>query len=59
MATRTRQKSELARLLRELIRALDSRVPHVEREGEAEIARDARALREKAVERLAALGEEL
>jgi hypothetical protein len=30
-------------------------VPHVERAGEAEIARDAAALREKAVDRLAQL----
>ena len=47
--------SELARELEELIAALDRRVPHVERAGEAEIARDAAALRQKAVERLAEL----
>ncbi|MGE5243019.1 MAG: hypothetical protein ACM3SQ_02190 [Betaproteobacteria bacterium] len=43
------------RVLRELIAALDSRLPHVERAGEAAIARDAAALKAKAVERLAEL----
>ena len=38
--------------LRELIAALDSRVPHVERAGEERIAREAAALRSRAVERL-------
>jgi hypothetical protein len=47
--------NELARELLELIAALDRRVPHVERAGEAGIARDAIALREKAVQRLAEL----
>ena len=41
--------------LRELIQSLDSRVPHLEREGETHIARDAAALRDKAVARLALL----
>ena len=41
--------------LRELIAALDRRVPRIERAGEAAIARDAAALREKALTRLAAL----
>src|SRR5256885_11252157 len=41
------------RHLRELITALDRRVPHVERAGEVEIARAAAALRKKAVQRLA------
>jgi hypothetical protein len=50
--------SDLARALLELIAALDRRVPHVERAGEASIARDADALREKARRRLAELGEE-
>jgi hypothetical protein len=48
-------RSELARELRELIAALDRRVPRVERAGEAMIAREAAALREKAVQRLAEL----
>jgi hypothetical protein len=54
------QKSELDRKrlvcqLRELIQSLDSRVPHLEREGETQIAREAAALRNKAVARLADL----
>ena len=46
---------QIVRELEELIAALDRRVPRVERAGEAEIARDAAALRAKAVERLAQL----
>jgi len=41
--------------LRELIRALDSRTPHLEREGETQIADDAAALKQKAIDRLAQL----
>jgi hypothetical protein len=48
-------RSRLARELEELISALDRRVPHVERAGEASIARDAAALRTKAIKRLAEL----
>lgn len=48
-------KSDLIRELQELIEALDSRVPRVERAGEASIARDAAALKQKALKRLAAL----
>jgi hypothetical protein len=44
--------------LEELIAALDRRVPRVEQAGEADIARDAAALRAKAVERLAELARE-
>ena len=47
--------NELESVLEELIAALDRRVPRVERAGEAGIARDAAALRAKAVERLAEL----
>lgn len=47
--------SELTRELKELIAALDRRVGRVEQAGEAEIARDAAALRAKAVKRLAEL----
>jgi hypothetical protein len=47
--------SKLTRELEELIAALDSRMPHVERAGEVTIARDAAALRAKAVARLAEL----
>jgi hypothetical protein len=43
------------RHLRELIAALDKRVPRIERVGEASIARDAAALKKKALERLAEL----
>jgi hypothetical protein len=52
MAVNTR---ELARELEELIAALDRRVPRVEQAGEAAIAREAAALREKAFARLAEL----
>lgn len=41
--------------LRELIDSLDSRVPHLEREGESRIAQEAASLRNKALERLAQL----
>lgn len=43
------------RHLRELIAALDRRVPHIERIGETAIARDAATLREKALARIAQL----
>ena len=45
-------RSELTRELEELIAALDRRVPRVEQVGEADIARDAAALRAKALVRL-------
>jgi hypothetical protein len=47
---------DVARELEQLIEALDRRVPRVEHAGEAAIARDAAALRAKAVARLAELG---
>jgi hypothetical protein len=43
---------EVQRRLRELIAALDRRVPHLERVDEVEIARAAAALRKKAEQRL-------
>jgi len=43
---------QLARDLQELIAALDRRLPGVEQAGEVGIARDAAALRARAVERL-------
>ena len=43
---------ELLQELRELIEALDRRVPRVERAGESAIARDAAVLRATAVKRL-------
>ena len=46
---------DLARELEELVAALDRRVARVEQAGEAEIARDAAALRAKALDRLARL----
>jgi hypothetical protein len=58
MAKELLPTAERVRQIRELIAALDHRVPHVEREGEAEIAREARLLREKAVQRLTELGEQ-
>jgi hypothetical protein len=42
----------VAHALEELIAALDRRVPHIERAGEAAIAREAAALRAQAVDRL-------
>jgi hypothetical protein len=41
--------------LRELITALDRRVPRLERAGEAGIARDAAALKDEALARIATL----
>jgi hypothetical protein len=46
------------RELLELIAALDRRVPHIQRAGEASIARDAAALKARALKRLAELGED-
>lgn len=47
------ERDSLIRNLRELIEALDARVPHLERTGETRIADDARALRTKALHRIA------
>ncbi len=47
---------QLVRDLKELIAALDRRVPRVEQAGEVSITRDAAALRASAVKRLAELG---
>ena len=44
--------SRILSALRELIRALDRRVPHPERAGEIRIARDAQMLRREAVARI-------
>ena len=41
--------------LRELVKALDRRVPRLERAGEDKIAREAAALRAKAMKRLSQL----
>ena len=45
--------------LRELIVALDRRVPQLERAGEIDIARDAAALRDEALRKIAVLESEL
>jgi hypothetical protein len=44
--------SRAVRELLELIAAIDRRVPHVERAGEASIARDAAALKARALKRI-------
>ena len=54
-ADRDETPTEQIQILRELIEALDRRVPHIERTGEVQIARDAASLREKALTRIAAL----
>jgi hypothetical protein len=48
--------AEQIRRLRELIAALERRVPMIERAGEVQIARDAEVLKEKALKRIADLG---
>jgi hypothetical protein len=45
----------LIRRLREVIEALDRRVPHPERKGETRIAREAAALKQAAQDRIAEL----
>ena len=46
------ESSQIVATLCELIEAIDSRLPHVERAGEAKIAREAAALRREAVNRI-------
>jgi hypothetical protein len=48
-------RRQLISRLRELIEALDARLPHLEREGEIQITTDAAALRSKAIARIARL----
>jgi phosphopentomutase len=43
------------RHLRELVAALEHRMPHIERQGEKQIAQDASALKERALRRIAEL----
>jgi hypothetical protein len=57
-ARRPMALKELERELRELIAALDRRVPRVEQAGEKTIAGDAALLREKAVRRLEEINRE-
>ena len=49
---KTRSDQTLVHDLRELIAALDRRVPSSEREGEGAIARDAQGLRRAALKRI-------
>ncbi|MFI4944492.1 MAG: hypothetical protein ACHP85_14590 [Burkholderiales bacterium] len=49
------EKQRAIRHLRQLIDALNRRVPHIERAGEAAIARDAAELMKQALKRLKAL----
>ena len=59
MVTSAPAASELIVELRQLIDALDRRVPRLERSGEADIARDAAALRAEALARIAVLEKSL
>lgn len=52
MSERDPDSTHLIATLRELIAALDERVPHVERAGEAKIAKEAAELRAVAVKRI-------
>ena len=52
---KTRSDQTLVHDLRELIAALDHRVPHLERNGESDIVRDAQALRRAALARITEL----
>jgi hypothetical protein len=49
---KTRSDQTLVQDLRELIAALDRRMPRIEREGERAIANDARGLKRAALKRL-------
>jgi len=51
------ERKRAIRHLRQLIEALNRRVPHIERAGEAKIARDAAELMKQACKRLKALEE--
>lgn len=48
-------RHQLIEHLRELVAALDKRIPQIEREGEPLIARDSAALKKQAQERIAQL----
>ena len=52
---KTRSEGSLVHDLRELIAAIDRRMPRLEREGESAIARDAQGLRRVALKRIAEL----
>ena len=51
----TDSNATVLRHLRELVAALEHRAPHIERAGEAQIARDAAALKAQALRRIAEL----
>jgi hypothetical protein len=55
MADKTPAHRTRVRRLRELIAALDRRVPRMERIGEIDLAHEAATLKEKALQRIAAL----
>ena len=52
---KTRSDQTLVQDLRELVAALDRRVPHLERAGERAIGREAQSLRRAALKRIAEL----
>lgn len=54
----TNESTRILRELRELITALDRRIPQIQRAGEAAIARDAASLKMKAQERIAKIERE-
>lgn len=54
----TNESTRILRELRELITALDRRIPQIQRAGEAAIAREAASLKMKAQERIARLERE-
>ena len=49
------ERTDLRKRLRDLISALDRRVPHFDRDGEHRIVRDAKVLKQQAQDRLAEL----
>jgi hypothetical protein len=53
-----KDRRKMIETLRELMRALDRRAPHLEGTGERQIARDAAALRNKAKQQIADLEKE-
>ena len=54
-AAKGSDRDEMIENLRELVRAIDKRRWHLDHDGEVDIARDAAALRQKAIERIAEL----
>jgi hypothetical protein len=55
LAEKSESRSDVVQELRELIAALDRRVPQIERLGEQDIARDSALLKKKAQERIVRL----